>query len=250
MTQISVVMAVYNGRAFLNKQLESVLIGLTPGDELIVIDDASTDGSLALLNDIVNPLVKVYSNPVNLGVVKSFERGLQMVSNEIVFLSDQDDVWLPDKVSVMCKYLQYVDLVVSDCKVVDINLDILQTSFFAMRNSRSGLFLNLWRNRYLGCCMAFRRELLKYALPFPANIPMHDWWLGLVAEVFGRVAFISMPLILYRRHGGNVSPTSEKSNIGLLIRVRWRVRLIKSLFLRRFDYWLSKKCFMCKPDSK
>src|SRR3546814_6141874 len=74
----------------------------------------------------------------------------------------------------MMAHLRYADLVVSDCAVVDERLNTITESFFALRRSRNGLMHNIMRNSYLGCCIALRRQLLDYALPFPANVPMHD----------------------------------------------------------------------------
>jgi hypothetical protein len=98
------------------------------------------------------------------------------------------------------------------------------------------LIKNLYKNSYLGCCLAFRREVLKKALPFPSDIPMHDWWIGTVSEVFFRITIINEPLISYRRHGINATPTGEISNFPYLERMKFRFALIKGLckvWLRR-----------------
>ena len=94
MSSVSVVMAVYNGQRFLRQQVESVLAQLQPGDELIVVDDGSTDGSLAFLNGVDSPAVRILANPRNLGVAGTFERGLRLATHEYIFLCDQDDVCL------------------------------------------------------------------------------------------------------------------------------------------------------------
>src|SRR3546814_15554183 len=91
---------------------------------------------------------------------------------DYIFLADQDDIWLRGKVSTMMAHLRYADLVVSDCAVVDERLNTITESFFALRRSRNGLMHNIMRNSSLGCCLALRRPLLHYALPFPALVPM------------------------------------------------------------------------------
>jgi hypothetical protein len=113
---------------------------------------------------------------------------------------------------------------------------MLHSSFFALINSKSGVMRNLLRNHYLGCCIALRRRVLKHALPFPAHLPVHDWWLGLVADFFGGVAFINQPLMMYRRHGANASPTSERSSVAWTKRIYWRVNLLVSLIGRKFKF--------------
>jgi hypothetical protein len=133
----------------------------------------------------------------------------------------------------MLDALQRADLAVCDCRVVDDNLRELHPSFFRLRRSGPGLWHNLVRNGFLGCCIGLRRELLQHALPFPERLPMHDWWLGLVAESYGRTVFVPQVLTLYRRHGANASSTAEDSRADWRTRVRWRVRLVRSLLSRR-----------------
>jgi hypothetical protein len=129
--------------------------------------------------------------------------------------------------------LGHCDVVVADCRVVDASLTTLRESLFAQLRPNKGLARNLIRNSYIGCCMAFKRSVLDAALPFPANLPMHDWWIGLVGEMVGSVTFVNEPLLLYRRHGNNASPTSGKSANSLRKKVAMRVLLAKNIW-RRF----------------
>ncbi|WP_332871507.1 glycosyltransferase family protein [Spirosoma rhododendri] len=85
--------------------------------------------------------------------------------------------------------LQSNDLVLSDCQVVNEKSTIIHESFFRHRGSRTGFQHNLYKNSYVGCCMAFRREIVKYVLPFPPRVHIHDWWIGLLVEAKGRVCF-------------------------------------------------------------
>ena len=233
--KISVCMATYNGSTYLGAQVSSILQQLSPDDELIVVDDGSSDNTLALLRDIGDRRIQVHGNPRNLGPAHSFGRALALATGDVVFLSDQDDIWLPGKVEAMLKVLAHNDLVLSDCSVTDGELKVLHPSFFKLRGARSGLWHNLVRNSYLGCCMAMRRELLIYALPLPARVPIHDWWLGLVAEAFGRPALLNEPLILYRRHGANASSAAEPSRASRMKQLRWRIHLCTALLRRRWQ---------------
>jgi glycosyltransferase involved in cell wall biosynthesis len=226
--KISVCVATYNGAAYINEQLRSVLPQLGEGDEIIISDDRSTDDTLESIRALGDSRIQIVPGPRK-GLVKNFENALSHASGDYIFLCDQDDVWLPGKVEQMIKTLQSCSLAVSDCRVVDKDLHTLESSFLASRGAGRGVLKNLVRNSYIGCCMAFRGELLEKALPFPEGIPMHDWWLGLIAELFGSVKFMDEPLLLYRRHGKNASETSQKSATGRYTQARWRLKLMAAL---------------------
>ena len=228
---ISVCVPTYNGAPYIAAQLDSILRSPRVG-EVLVSDDGSTDGTLDVVRSIADARVLVVEGPRS-GLIRNVESLLVRARGEFVFLADQDDVWQPQKVDVMIEQLQRADLVVSDCQVTDADLAVVEPSFFALRGSAPGLLRNLLRNSYLGCCMALRRDLLRHALPFPARVPMHDWWLGLVGEAFGKVAFIPDPLVLYRRHGANASTTAEPSQASWTTRIRWRWTLATALIGRR-----------------
>jgi glycosyltransferase involved in cell wall biosynthesis len=234
---ITVCIPTFNGARFISAQLESILVSplIT---EVIVSDDGSTDNTVEIVKSFSDARIKLIPGPGR-GLVSNYESLLALASGEYIFLADQDDVWLPNKVPVMLGHLQAVDLVVCDCVVSDAQLNLLHPSFFALRHSGPGVARNLWRNTYLGCCIAFRRGLLKHVLPFPARLPMHDWWLGLIAEAFGQVAFIDETLMMYRRHGGNASPTAEQSRVPWNIRLRWRTNLFGALVCRRFRFLIA-----------
>lgn len=227
---ISVCLAAFNGERHIAEQLRSILAAPQVG-EVIVSDDGSTDRTAAIVAALDDPRLRLVRGPGR-GLIANFESLLRQARGELVFLSDQDDVWLPGRVEAMAAALQKADLVVCDCRVVDEALHELQPSFFRARGSGPGFWRNLLRNSYLGCCMAFRRSLLERVLPFPPAIPMHDWWIGLVAERSGRVCFLDLPLTLYRRHGGNASTTAGRSTAPLRRQLGWRVTLLKALVRR------------------
>lgn len=227
---ISVCMATYNGAAFVQAQLHSILAS-PQVDEVVVSDDGSSDATLARIAALGDARVRVVAGP-RAGLVRNFENALSQARGDVVFLSDQDDVWLPDKVDIVMRALADADLVVTDCRVVDAALQVVAPSFFRQHRSGPGFARNLSRNSYLGCCMAFRRGVLDRALPFPVALPMHDWWIGLVAERSARVAFVDVPLVLYRRHGGNASSASQRSTATLGTRLRWRLALVRALAAR------------------
>ena len=229
---VSVCLASYNGERFIEDQLTSVLAQLQDGDEVIVSDDASQDRTVELVEAMADPRVRLLRNDASVGVVKNFERALRIARHDYIFLCDQDDVWLPGKVQRMADALQQAVMVVSDCRVVDENLQTLHPSFFALRGSRPGILHNLWRNAYLGCCIAMRASVLQRALPLPAVIPMHDMWLGLVAQTLGEVRFLPEVLSMYRRHGHAASEGAGVSSSSRGQQLRWRWQLASALLLR------------------
>lgn len=229
---VSVCIASYNGEKYIEEQLRSILDSPRV-DEVLVSDDGSTDATVDIAASIGDPRVRILAGPRR-GLIRNFESVIAQARGRYIFLADQDDVWLPGKVDACVSALAHVDLVVTDCRVVDEHLKVLKRSYFEARPPRKGLLGNLLVNSYLGCCMAFRREVADRALPFPAGTPMHDWWIGLVAAMFGSVRFIDEPLVLYRRHGTNASVTTERSRFPLSRRLGWRLGLVQQLVLRRF----------------
>jgi len=229
---ISVCLTTYNGACFIHEQLVSILSQLEHSDEVLIADDGSTDNTVAIVDAMADPRVRWVAIGGNLGVVKNFERVLFAAKGDYIFLSDQDDIWLPGKVEATIAALTSSLLVVTDCNVVDANLKLIAPSFFELRKSGAGILKNIMRNSYLGCCMAFHRSLLSDAMPMPASVPMHDMWLGLIAETKGKVCFLPKPLLRYRRHGGNASPTAGKSDFSLYRKISYRVTLCYLLLCR------------------
>lgn len=226
-------MAVYNGAAFLKAQVESILVQLGAQDELIVVDDASRDDSLGVLQNIRDPRLHVHRNERNLGVLRAFERALNLARGEIVFLSDQDDVWLSGKVAKALEVFASnpaVTMVASDAMLIDEQGQTLNQSFFSARGRFSAGFVhNFIKNKYLGCTLSFRRTMLSHFLPIPQDVPMHDIWFGLLNEIYGKTYFIDEPLIAYRRHRRNASPFVHANLSQMLL---WRCRIAKNIVLR------------------
>jgi glycosyltransferase involved in cell wall biosynthesis len=226
-------MAVYNGAAFLKPQIESILVQLGPEDELVAIDDGSQDDSWGLLQNIKDPRLHAHRNERNIGVLRAFERALNLARGDIVFLSDQDDVWLAGKVAKTLGVFASnpdVTMVASDAMVIDDQGRTLNESFFSTRGRfSSGFMHNFIKNKFLGCTLSFRRTMLRNFLPIPHDVPMHDVWFGLLNEIYGKTYFIDEPLIAYRRHRGNASPSIHA---GLTQMLLWRSRLSKNLVWR------------------
>lgn len=232
--KISVCMATYNGEKYIKEQLDSILSQIGENDEVIISDDSSTDKTVQIIKAFNDTRIKIFENQKFKSPVFNFQNALMHAKGEIIVLSDQDDIWEPNKIEVIKKYMQEFDLVLSDAYIIDEHGNILQESFYKLNGSKSGLIKNIIKNSYLGCTMAFNRRILEKALPFPKDIPMHDWWIGLVGEVYGKTCFIENRLIRYRRHGNNASPTGEKSKYSFGKKIFFRWIIIKNLILRFF----------------
>lgn len=237
---ISVCMATYNGAVFIRQQLESILLQLpnSPEDaEVVIADDGSSDKTLSIIELLRDSRIRVLPCESHLGVIYNYERALQACKGDFIFLADQDDVWLPEKVAKTLELLNEVDLVTHDafmlCPSDDSDTPLWNRSgkLSEIRPYRSGVVCNWWKNSFTGCCMAFRRNVLNRALPFPRNLPMHDQWLGIVAERFFKVRTIEDPLVEYRQHSKNATHIGN-SPAGVLQKIKWRFDLARVLFFK------------------
>ncbi|EOA3420716.1 glycosyltransferase family 2 protein [Enterococcus hirae] len=230
----SVCMATFNGGRYLREQLDSILNQLTLEDELIISDDGSTDETCQIIKEYtqLDNRIKFVEGPRK-GVIANFNHAIQQSKGDIIFLADQDDVWLPNKVAKITAYFEENPqqlVVVSDLVIVDGQLNEIHASYFSYRHSRTGWLNNLIRSNYIGAGMAFRSSLKKKIVPIPSEVPMHDMWIGMLGGT--RVGFIRETLTLYRRHDFNVSEI--KTNIKLTQKITWRLNLIKALVKRKW----------------
>lgn len=229
---ISVCMGTRDGAAHVAAQLRSILDQLGPGGEIVVSDASSTDGTTGIIQGIGDPRIHLLEGVAPGDIAANFENALRAARGDIVFLADQDDIWQDGKVDRCVEALRDADLVLHDAHVVDAWLRPLAPSLLALRRGAPGFWRNWLRSSYTGCCMAFRRDLLELALPFPAGTPMHDIWIALLAERAARVRWIAEPLILWRRHEGNANFLPGKSRLGLQERIAYRLRLLGALGTR------------------
>lgn len=224
----SVCMATYNGSKYIAKQLESIIPQLGVSDEIIISDDSSTDDTIEIIRAFNDGRIKIFENQKFENPIFNFENAINQSSGSIIVLSDQDDIWHSEKIKYMTEALETSDMVVCDCSFINAQGKVLVDSYFDLVGSGSGFIKNLQKNTYFGCCMAFNRKLLKKALPFPKDIPMHDIWLGFVADLFFKVSFIPQKLTLYRKHDNNASIASDvTSNLSLLKKLKFRINTIK-----------------------
>jgi glycosyltransferase involved in cell wall biosynthesis len=214
--RISVALAAYNGALYIRQQLDSILDNLSAEDEIVISDDGSTDGTLAIIEEYraKDTRILLLTGPGD-GVIANFEHAIAGCRGDYIFLADQDDLWMPDKMEKVMRVFAdpKVFLVIHDAKVMNADLSgTLMESFFAYRGSKPGVWANLLKNRYMGCCMAFRKELIPKILPIPRDIPMHDQWIGLLSDhYYGNSVFLQDVLLYYRRHADAVSDFEHNS---------------------------------------
>lgn len=239
--KISVCLASYNGEKYIAEQIKSILGQLTEEDELIISDDSSTDETLLVIEGFEDQRIKVFPENKFYNPIYNFENAIKQAKGEVIVLTDQDDVWLEEKLEVIRERFQKkpakIYTIVLDGQMIDDEGRVVEESIFKTLGSRKGLIKNLIKNTYMGCCMAFSHDLLEKILPFPKGIPMHDSWIGLVSEFYGKVEFIPEKTILYRRHPMNQS--YQEANF--FLQSRWRCCLAYQLIKRYFKNSLRSK---------
>ena len=241
---ISVCMATYNGARFIKEQIDSILCQLGSEDELIISDDGSTDGTLDIIASYEDERIKLLHHQKNPAFAKikysrnfyyateNFENALREAKGDYIFLSDQDDVWLPNKVEKMIAALKTADCAM--CKNSVIDSDGKLTELYSDKpHFTKSIIQNLKLTPFLGCCMVFRKAALKYILPFPKKCIGHDLWIGCLCACKNQLAYIDEPLHKYRVHGSNVSPSvTKQSKNPVWFRIAYRLLFLFQFFLR------------------
>jgi glycosyltransferase involved in cell wall biosynthesis len=230
--KISVCMATYNGKRFVHEQLVSILQQLRPEDEVIVVDDRSTDSTSEIVTGTNDVRILLIEHRERQGIVGSFEHAVRSASGDIVFLCDQDDIWAPTKVSKVMKVFAEqptVSLVTTNHLVIDDEGRPCVDKKLRRRSFDHRLMPNLFSNRFQGSTMAFRATLLPSLLPFPKGCyVLHDAWIGLRnTAIGGRCEYLDEDLLFYRRHTHNAS-----YSVNLLQKALKRLRLVVALVLR------------------
>jgi glycosyltransferase involved in cell wall biosynthesis len=247
MRKISVCIPTYNGSKYIKEQLDSILSQLSENDEVILSDDRSTDNTVQIIESYNDNRIKIvthekirnaYRGPYKTiyYVYRNIENALKHATGDYVFLSDQDDIWLPNKVNrVLDKLESGQEIVLHNNTVIDNAYNELLSSYFAFSHPSNNKLRIILRCFIQGASMAFTKRIKDYSLPFPKNPISHDHWIAYNAIFRGyKVAFIQEPLLLYRRHGGNVSPSSEKSLNPLWFKISYRFLLVWAVILVKY----------------
>lgn len=234
-----VAICTYNGEKYLEEQLESILSQMQKPDAIVICDDCSTDETWAILNRFklsATVPVKLLRNATQQGVIKNFELAVKSLETEIIFLCDQDDVWLTDKISTIKSVFlasSEIDLVFTNAVLIDANGEDLGSSLFGelclsekeQRAIVRGKAFDVLcrRNVITGATTAFRRSLLTVALPF-SDTCLHDEWLGLIASTTGGVVHLADSTIKYRQHEKNLVGVKKLSKLEIFKELWWSIQ--------------------------
>jgi glycosyltransferase involved in cell wall biosynthesis len=229
--RISVCMAAYNGSLHIEEQIRSILGELGDHDELVIVNDASTDATSALVKGIGDRRIRLIDAESNAGYVRTFERALAEARGEYVFLSDQDDIWIPGRVDLMIRALQGNQMVASNCEHIEGPLgkfhEIRLRAEDSPRKVRNIIGILVGYRLHWGCAMAFRRELLDQVLPFPAHMTeSHDQWIALVGNMNRTITYLEANTILHRLHAQNLTPAGMR---GLSKILKARIAFAKNI---------------------
>lgn len=204
---VSIVLATYNGEAFLAQQLNSLFKQTYANIEIIATDDGSTDNTINILREYAarHSNMKVVENEVNLGFIKNFEKGCNVSVGDFIAFCDQDDTWDLDKIKQLVEAIGEYPLIYSDSLVCDYNLQPTGkkiSDVTVCKNFDSCLQYAVFARIY-GHALLFKRSLFESATPFLDVIP-HDWWLAYNATLHGGVRFLPKTLVNYRQHSSNL----------------------------------------------
>jgi glycosyltransferase involved in cell wall biosynthesis len=233
-------MATYNGARFLRRQLDTILPQLAAGDELVIADDSSDDGTEEILAAYAasEPRIRLFRGQTFRSPIFNFQFALCQAKGDILVLADQDDVWLENKLAVVREKFAGRPtgpyLIALDGMVVDEAERVIAQSIFIKLKAGPGFWKNIFDNRYLGCCLAFSRELLEKALPFPRRIPMHDIWLGQLCQLVGTTEFVPVKTMLYRKHGQSL--TDFRIRFQPWTQIKRRIFLVYYLLSRWIEF--------------
>lgn len=239
MAKVAIVMAAYNGEKYIAEQITSILNNSYKDIELHICDDGSTDGTEEIVASFVERYprkVFYHRNEKNLGVIRNFFFGLNLVEAEYYMFSDQDDVWEKDKILHTLEKMKEQEakanskpvLVFGDAYMVDSYLQSMGNTFQKISNLNpkdTRLSHVVVENAVIGCTVMLNEALKKKLTVFPKEIRMHDWWVALIAATMGELAFLDEPLLKYRQHGNNTlggmsDMSFAKKNLGKIGKIR------------------------------
>lgn len=212
-TLISIALCTYNGEKYIGAQLESIIGQTYKNLEIIIVDDRSTDNTFDIIKNYQerDQRIKCFRNEVNLGFNKNFERAIDLTTGQYISISDQDDIWLPNKIQVLADHIKDFWLICSNSRYMNADSSLteryLLNNFSLSHRNFKALLLN---NFVTGHTVLFSKELLKYALPFP-KIGFYDWWMGFVAFYYKKITYVDQVLTHYRLHLNAVTSNADLS---------------------------------------
>jgi glycosyltransferase involved in cell wall biosynthesis len=239
---ISIAMTTYNGEKYLEEQLGSIAGQTRPPDQLVVFDDLSSDSTLSILKKFKNRVefdVCIHQNINNIGYSKNFEKAVLNCTGDIILFCDQDDVWYPNKLETIENFFcsnSGALLVMHDAELFFNNCELANNTLI---NQTKSLGMQVSRDFGLGCCMAFRKELVDIAYPMPPGVFLHDVWLNKIALLLNGKFFITQVLMKYRRHAQNttswVACNVSAFRFFTFFWTWWKKSTVEAMYLRRLE---------------
>lgn len=227
-------MATYNGEKYLVEQINSILEQLSSSDELVILDDCSIDNTIKILEQYQDPRIKIFKNKDNMSHVYSFGKVVSLGSNEIIFMADQDDLWVKGRLDLMKNKLiksgklmltsnsHFID---GKGQKIDFYLDGV-SSQDSNRFNKNILAIFAGKTNYYGCAMVFRKELNEIILPIPDYVESHDLWIAMAGNLLKSNIHLDEKTLLRRIHGNNASIVSRS----LKKKIYSRLIFVKSYF--------------------
>ena len=231
---ISVCIATHNGEQYIKEQLDSILCQLLSEDEVVISDDGSTDSTLEIIKGYNDPRIKIFNfkqpsktSHTHIYASRNFENALKHAKGEYIFLSDQDDIWMPSKVAVCLGALKQNDMIVHNMEIVNDYGECMGKTLYSEGIKKQ----NLWMigGTYYGCALAFKAKWLKKILPFPHNLVSHDFWISYIIEKLGKTCYEIKPLMYYRYREESVSHNVSNS---VYFKIKYRLSIVFNLFRR------------------
>ena len=220
---VDILLAVYNGGEYLQKQLDSLLSQTLDDICIIIGDDGSSDGSRDVLKSYEKEYpqkIRLYLNEKNIGVKANFFKLLEMSKAEYIMFCDQDDIWDSGKAETTLDFFKQNEyggplLAHTDMRVIDSGDNMIADSFNKMQGIdplKNGLNTLLVQNTVTGCTLMINRALAGLVAKPNCNT-LHDWWLAVTAAVFGKIVYLPETTMSYRRHSQNVRGARDMSSI-------------------------------------
>jgi hypothetical protein len=255
-TDVSIALCTFNGALYLQEQLDSLLRQTSLPTELVLSDDGSSDASVNIVTEFARSAgmrLVVAPTRARLGVVQNFNLALSLCSRQYVALSDQDDVWLPDKLATAlaaihegearygtsCPLLVHSDLTVVSADLRPISSSFMRSEGLCNPSPHDALTILLTKNFVTGCTMLVNRPLLERALPIPKEAVVHDWWLALVAASCGHILYVDEPKILYRQHDSNAIGMQTSTTAASLKRILKHILVHPASYL---EHGIATRC--------
>jgi len=231
---ISIVVATCNGEKYIKEQLDSIINQSYKNFEILILDDKSEDRTVEIIQHYERKysFIKVIQNKSRLGVINNFEKGISLAKGDFIALSDQDDIWEKDKLLIQYNTIKDYDIPVmvhSDLSIINEKGNIISNSFFKKKGynfpEKKSLDILISLNGVMGNTIMFNKKLKKIILPFFTKIPMHDYYISVMNEVYGKRITINKPLVKYRIHATNIGNPKKYLN-----------KKIKDFFIQDLPY--------------